>query len=146
MALIKNTMFSYSAFTEKSLSVCRYLAIIGAVAAPISTAVTSIACVGIVLTWLFSGQIWQSLKISAQQPAGKCCYYFLPGLLSAVYTPILPGEIKSPHCQDRKNYFTLSYYLECFMNRSGNHVLFTVTELQCLSPLLSPCLCGFLAF
>ena len=86
MALIKKFMFSYSAFTDKSLSACRYFAIIGAVAAPISTAVTSVACVGIVLTWLFSGQVWQGLKSSAQQPAGKMLLLFFAWLvISSLY-------------------------------------------------------------
>jgi O-antigen ligase len=86
MALIKKSIFSYSAITEKSLLTCRYLAIIAAVAAPASTAVTGAACVAMLLTWLISGQVWQSLKISTQQPAGKMLLLFFAWLIiSSLY-------------------------------------------------------------
>lgn len=80
MALIK-TMLPYSAVAEKSLLICRCLAIIAAIAAPISTAVTSAACVAMLLTWFISGQVWQSLKISAEQPAGKMLLVFFAWLI-----------------------------------------------------------------
>ncbi|MGR9013359.1 MAG: O-antigen ligase family protein [Gammaproteobacteria bacterium] len=86
MALIKKVMFSYSVVSEKSLLTCRYLAIIAAIAAPISTAVTSGACVGMFLTWIISGQVWQSLKISAGQPVGKMLLIFFAWLIvSSLY-------------------------------------------------------------
>lgn len=86
MALIKKSMFPYSAIAEKSLISCRYLAIIAAIAAPISTAVTSVACVAMLLTWLISGQVWQSLKVSAEQPAGKMLILFFAWLIvSSLY-------------------------------------------------------------
>ncbi len=86
MALIKEPMFPYSAIAEKSLLTCRYLAIIAAVAAPVSTAVTGVASVGMLLTWLISGQVWQSLKISVQQPAGKMLLLFFAWLIiSSLY-------------------------------------------------------------
>ena len=79
-------MFSYSAIAEKSLLTCRYLAIIAAIAAPASTAVTSVACVAMLLAWLFSGQVWQSLKISTQQSAGKMLLLFFAWLIiSSLY-------------------------------------------------------------
>jgi len=79
-------MFSYSAIAERSLLTCRYLAIIAAIAAPVSTAVTSVACVAMLLTWLFSGQVWQSLKISTQQSAGKMLLLFFAWLIiSSLY-------------------------------------------------------------
>jgi O-antigen ligase len=74
-------MFSYFAVAEKSLQTCRYLAIIAAIAAPMSTAVTSVACVGLLLTWLMSGQVWQGLKLSAAQPAGKMLLLFFAWLI-----------------------------------------------------------------
>lgn len=80
MALIK-TMFSYSVIADKSLTLCRYLAIIAAIAAPASTAVTSIACAAMLVTWLVSGQVWQTLKISASQPAGKMLLLFFAWLI-----------------------------------------------------------------
>jgi O-antigen ligase len=80
MALIQ-TMFSYSSIAEKSLLSCRYLAIITAIAAPTSTAVTSIACTAMLLTWIGSGQVWQSLKISARQPVGKMLLVFFAWLI-----------------------------------------------------------------
>jgi O-antigen ligase len=86
MALIKKAMISYSVFAEKSLTTSRYLAIITAIAAPASTAITSVACVAMLLTWLMSGQVWQSLKISASQPAGKMLLAFFAWLLiSSLY-------------------------------------------------------------
>jgi O-antigen ligase len=80
MAVTK-TMFSYSVLAEKSLTTCRYLAIIAAIAAPASTAITGIACVAMLITWLISGQMWQTLKISAQQPAGKMLLLFFAWLI-----------------------------------------------------------------
>jgi O-antigen ligase len=80
MALIK-AMFSYPVIVEKSLLTCRYLAIIVAIAAPISTAVTSVALVLMILTWLMSGQVWQGLKMSAGQPAGKMLLVFFVWLV-----------------------------------------------------------------
>jgi O-antigen ligase len=74
-------MFSYSVISEKSLTVCRYLAIIAAIAAPISTAVTSIACIAMLLTWFISGTVWQTLKTSVQQPAGKMLLVFFAWLI-----------------------------------------------------------------
>ena len=74
-------MFSYSALTEKSLLACRYFAIITAIAAPASTAITSLTCLGMLLTWLMSGQVWHSLKLSAQQPVGKILLLFFAWLI-----------------------------------------------------------------
>jgi O-antigen ligase len=86
MALIKKSMFSYSVVSEKALLTCRYLTIIAAIAAPISTAVTSVACIAILLTWLISGQVWQSLKISAKQSVGKILLVFFAWLIvSSLY-------------------------------------------------------------
>ncbi|WP_432743105.1 O-antigen ligase family protein [Methylobacter sp. G7] len=86
MALIKKPMFSYSVVAEKSLLTCRYLAIIAAIAAPASTAVTSAACIAMLITWLMSGHVWQSLKISAGQPAGKILLLFFAWLIiSSLY-------------------------------------------------------------
>ena len=86
MALIKNLMFSYSGMAEKSLLTCRYLAIVVAIAAPISTAVASVASVAMLLAWLMSGQVWQGLKASAIQPAGKMLLVFFAWLMiSSLY-------------------------------------------------------------
>jgi O-antigen ligase len=86
MALIKESMVTYSIISEKALLSCRYLAIVVAIAAPISTAVTSVACVAMLLTWLISGQVWQSLKVSAQQPTGKVLLLFFAWLIiSSLY-------------------------------------------------------------
>jgi O-antigen ligase len=74
-------MFSYSAIAEKSLISCRYLAIVTAIAAPASTAVTSITCAAVLLTWIGSGRIWHSLKRSASQPAGKMLLLFFAWLI-----------------------------------------------------------------
>lgn len=79
-------MFSYSTIAEKSLLTCRYLVIIAAIASPASTAITSAACVAMLLAWLMSGQVWQCLKISAKQPAGQMLLLFFVWLcISSLY-------------------------------------------------------------
>lgn len=74
-------MFSYSIISEKSLTLCRWSAIIAAIASPISTAVASAACIAMLLTWLVSGQAGHSLKISTEQPAGKMLLLFFGWLV-----------------------------------------------------------------
>jgi O-antigen ligase len=79
-------MLTYATFSEKSLNLCRCLTIIAAIAAPISTAVTSIASVAILVTWLLSGQALKTLKISFQHPVGKMIALFVAWLvLSSLY-------------------------------------------------------------
>ena len=79
-------MFSHSVIAEKSLLICRCLAIIAAIVAPISTAVTSVACIAMLLMWLVSGQVWLGLKASVQQPAGKMLLLFFVWLIiSSLY-------------------------------------------------------------
>ncbi len=65
-----------SDLSEKSLACCRYLAILVAIMAPISTAVTSVACVVMILAWIISGQVGQSLNLSIRQPTGKILLLF----------------------------------------------------------------------
>lgn len=74
-------MSSYSSIGEKSLTLCRWSAIIAAIASPISTAVASAAYVAMLLAWLISGELFRSLKISAEQPAGKMLLLFFAWLL-----------------------------------------------------------------
>jgi len=74
-------MLSYSTIAEKSLTLCRWSAIIAAIASPISTAVTSVASVVMLLAWLISGQAFHSLKVSVEQPAGKMLLLFFGWLL-----------------------------------------------------------------
>jgi len=74
-------MLSYSTIGEKSLTVCRWSAIIAAIASPISTAVASVASVVMLLAWLISGEAFHSLKISVEQPAGKMLLLFFGWLL-----------------------------------------------------------------
>jgi O-antigen ligase len=74
-------MFSYSVIAKKSFTASHYFAIIAAIAAPAFTAVTSIACVAMLVTWLMSGQALQSLKTSLQQPVGKVLLLFFAWLV-----------------------------------------------------------------
>lgn len=107
MALIKKPMFTYYAIAEKSLLTCRYLAIIAAVAAPISTAVTGVVCVAMLLTWVISGQVWQSLKVSAQQPAGKMLLLFFAWLIiSGFYANASWADIVGTLSSWKKLFFT----------------------------------------
>jgi len=78
-------MLPYSIIGEKSLSLCRWLAIITAIAAPMSTAVTSVASIAMLLAWLISGESVRSLKISAEQPAGKMLLLFFAWLLIGAF-------------------------------------------------------------
>jgi O-antigen ligase len=78
-------MLVYSIISEKSLALCRCLAIITAIASPISTALTSIASIVMLLAWLISGEVFRSLKISYQQPAGKMLLLFYAWLLIGAF-------------------------------------------------------------
>ncbi|MGZ5050620.1 MAG: O-antigen ligase family protein [Methylobacter sp.] len=78
-------MVSYSVIGEKSLTLCRWLAIATAIAAPMSTAVASVASTAMVATWLISGNVVSSLKIAARQPAGKMLLLFLWWLLIGTF-------------------------------------------------------------
>lgn len=74
-------MIAFSNFSENSLNACRYLTILAAVAAPISTALASITMVALLIVWLISGQAIQTLKQSWQQPVGKMIVLFFVWLL-----------------------------------------------------------------
>lgn len=74
-------MLISSAISEKALDLCRCLAIVAAIAAPISTAVTSIAMVTILAIWLLSGQSLQTIKISFRNPVGKTIVLFVAWLI-----------------------------------------------------------------
>ncbi|MDD4914326.1 MAG: O-antigen ligase family protein [Methylococcales bacterium] len=74
-------MLSYAVISKKALLVCRYLVIVTAISAPISTAAASIASIGLLLAWLLSGQAAHSLKISFRHPLGKIILLFVAWLL-----------------------------------------------------------------
>ena len=74
-------MLSYSEFSERALSTCRVFAIITAIAAPISTAVASVAMVAVIITWLLTGKSLQTLKESFQHPVGKTILLFYAWLI-----------------------------------------------------------------
>lgn len=85
MALTDYPMTVISNFSEKSLNVCRYLCIFTAIAAPVSTAATSIGTVGLLIFWLASGQAIQTLKLSWQQPLGKMIVLFYVWLIIGTF-------------------------------------------------------------
>lgn len=78
-------MLTYSIIGEKSLTLCRWSAIVAAIASSISTAVTGVACVVMLLAWLVSGELFRSLKNSAEQPAGKMLLVFFVWLLIGAF-------------------------------------------------------------
>jgi O-antigen ligase len=79
-------MICYQKIADKFYFACLCFSIIIAIAAPISTAVTSIGCVLMLITWLLSGKAILSLKIAYQQPTGKIILVFFAWLIiSAVY-------------------------------------------------------------
>lgn len=63
-------------FSETALNICRSLTICAAIAAPISTAATTIASYTLLAFWLISGQAISSLKRAWQQPFGKIIVLF----------------------------------------------------------------------
>jgi len=69
-------MISYPVFSEKSLTLCHYLVIITAISAPVSTAISSIASIGLLVCWLLSGQLLPTLKLACQNPVGKAILVF----------------------------------------------------------------------
>ena len=82
---------SYSAVAQKSLIASYCFAIVTAIAAPISTAIASIASIAMLVTWILSGNLWQGLKNSSTHPVGKTLLvFFLWLVLSSFYadTPI----------------------------------------------------------
>ncbi len=74
-------MFSYQTIANKSYLICLYLAILTAIVAPISTALTNLCGLIMIITWLISGKAIDSLKISYQQAAGKMVLVFFAWLL-----------------------------------------------------------------
>lgn len=78
-------MICFSKVKEKSLTFCRWFAMIAGIAAPISTAVTSVACVLLLLAWLISGEVLHSLRLSARQPAGKMLLVFFVWLIISAF-------------------------------------------------------------
>lgn len=65
-----------SPYSEMTLNICRYLSIFTAIAAPISTAATTIASIVFLIFWLISGQAISSVKHAWQQPFGKILVLF----------------------------------------------------------------------
>lgn len=84
---------TYLSFREKSLVTCKALAIIAGIAAPMSTAITSVALVLMLLAWLLSGKIFASLKHAVSQPAGKMLLVFFAWLfIGTLYAQTSGGE------------------------------------------------------
>lgn len=81
MALAIQHKMAFSDFSEKSLNISRSLAIFAAIAAPISTGATGIACIALLVFWLLSGQALRTLKLSWQQPFGKMIVLFYAWLI-----------------------------------------------------------------
>ncbi|MDQ7091681.1 MAG: O-antigen ligase family protein [Methylococcales bacterium] len=78
-------MLSYQKFTEKSHFFCLCCAIIIAIVAPISTAITSVGCVLMLVAWLFSGKVLASLTIAYQQATGKMILIFFVWLVIGTF-------------------------------------------------------------
>lgn len=78
-------MFFYQKLADKFYLYCLWLAIITTIAASISTAITSICCIAMLITWLLSGQVINSLKVSYQQATGKMILVFFVWLLIGTF-------------------------------------------------------------
>ncbi|MCX7101551.1 MAG: O-antigen ligase family protein [Methylobacter sp.] len=131
MAIIKESMFSYQLIAEKSLAACRYLAIIVAISAPISTAVASVASIAMLLTWIISGNVWSSLKIAAGQPAGKMLLVFFAWLvISSFYADTAWADKITTLSSWKKLFFTFVllgfFYQEKWKNRFVHYYLFVM--------------------
>lgn len=72
-------------YAETALNISRGASIFAAIAAPISTAATSIATVVLLIFWLLSGQALQTLKVSWQQPLGKMIVGFVLWLILGTF-------------------------------------------------------------
>ncbi len=84
---------TYLALREKNLIACKALAIIAGIAAPMSTAITSVVSVLMLVTWLLSGEVLASLKRAVSQPAGKMLLLFFAWLLlGTLYAHSSAGE------------------------------------------------------
>ncbi len=70
---------------HKSAQACRIFAITAGITAPMSTALTSVMCVAILISWLFSGEVISSLKRAAAQPAGKMLLVFFGWLVIGTF-------------------------------------------------------------
>lgn len=78
-------MFANATWAESSLNISRSLAIFAAIAVPISTGATSVACVALLGFWLLSGQALQTLKLSWQHPLAKMIVLFYAWLLIGAF-------------------------------------------------------------
>lgn len=77
-----------SLFAKKAEVACFYFAIIAGVAAPISTAITSVSYTGFFIAWLLSGQVSNTFRSSLSQPAGKAILVFFLWLgIGMLYAP-----------------------------------------------------------
>jgi O-antigen ligase len=74
--LMGSFMSFYQPIADKSHFFCLCFAMITAIAAPISTAVTSVSCVAMLVMWLLSGRFIKTLTIAYQQPTGKMILIF----------------------------------------------------------------------
>ena len=72
-------------YSEKALNASRALAILAVTAAPISTAVASVASVLLILVWLGSGRAITTLSMSWQHPLGKIIVVFYGWLLIGAF-------------------------------------------------------------
>lgn len=81
MALAIRNVMAFANFSENSLNISRSLAILTVIAAPMSTAITGIACVALLIFWLISGRAVQTLELSWRQPFGKMIVLFYAWLL-----------------------------------------------------------------
>ncbi len=87
-------MIGYKKIADKFYFACLCFSIIIAIVAPISTAVTSVACVLMLVTWLLSGQAILSLKIAYQQPTGKIILVFFTWLIISAFYAETRWEVK----------------------------------------------------
>jgi len=87
-------MISYKKIADKFYFACLCFSIVIAIVAPISTAVTSVACVLMLVTWLLSGQAVLSLKIAYQQPTGKIILVFFTWLIIGAFYAETRWEVK----------------------------------------------------
>jgi O-antigen ligase len=144
LALSDESMLTYTAFSEKSIALSRCLTIIAVIAAPVSTAVTSVVSIAILATWLISGQALKTLKISFQHPVGKMILLFFawlavgtfysyagcPSKITSVliwkkliFVYILLGLFSQPQWQRR---FVYSYVISMVMAGAAAFLLWTM--------------------
>lgn len=79
---------------DRSLSATRFFAILAAVSAPVSTALTSAACALMLLSWMVSGRAMATLRSSLSQSVGIALAVFFVILAIGMFYSSVPWSVR----------------------------------------------------